>query len=215
MQIFCDESGGCEKGTLVVASVTIDPHIADRFVKDFRKKRKISGELKGSSFSHDDRMYFFEMLDRLDDATSVVVGCTRTDNAGAWLLHNKTPIYIYNELIFQSCAAHLQGYNGSVTIKPDDGKYSAAVMKEIEISLHSRFIQNSQARFSIQFSESSRTSGVQIADVISNTTYKEVAAGNFDLSDNAYCGGLWRGGRLQFRNIDLGEDRPEWLEAAE
>ncbi|GLU29448.1 hypothetical protein Brsp01_46810 [Brucella sp. NBRC 12950] len=160
-------------------------------------------------------MCFFDMLDRIDDAASVVVGCTRTDRAGAWLLHKKSPIHIYNELIFQSCSAHLEGYNGSVTIKPDGGKYSAPVMKELEIDLHGRFIQNSEARFSIQFSESSRTSGVQIADVISNTTYKEVAAGNFDLSDNVYCGGLWRGGRLQFRNIDLGEDRPEWLEAAE
>ncbi|MBB5700674.1 hypothetical protein FHS76_000517 [Ochrobactrum daejeonense] len=215
MQIFCDESGGCDRGTLIVASVTIDPIIADRFVKDFKKKRRVIGEIKGSSFNHDDRLYFFEMLDRINDAASVIVGCTKTVDAGAWLIKSRHEKEIYEELIFQSCSTHLKQNAAISTIRPDGGKYAANVMRQMEVNLQSRFTDTFNSGFFVQFSESHKTAGVQIADVISNTAYKEIAGGNFDLAENPYCGNMWKSGRIRFQHVDLGKDRPVWLSAAE
>lgn len=58
MHIFCDESGGFEKGLFTVCSVCIDPKDANHIIKDMRKKFKLKNEIKGSSLTTEQRSYF-------------------------------------------------------------------------------------------------------------------------------------------------------------
>ncbi|MGO4450457.1 DUF3800 domain-containing protein [Phyllobacterium sp. TAF24] len=213
MEIYCDESGGPDRGVFLTSAVLIDATEATRLLKDFRRLHKLPREIKGTGLPDAARHDFFELLSRKEDVCTTVVACTRVTKLGGWALKELEANIIYENLIFESCRAIPYSGQPNITVRPDHGTYKKGIMKEIGSRLAVSISDHFGAETFVTFAESHLTPGVQIADVIANTVFRILKEGAA-LSDDPFCKTMHKAGKLKLLDIELGKIRPEWLTKA-
>lgn len=211
MHIFCDESGGFERGFFIVCSACIEPRAATHIINDMRKKFRIRDEIKGSSLRTEERSHFFEFLETKSDASSIVVSFTRSDPISGWGINNLGQHKIYENMLFESCSAHDFTNISKANISPDGGKYSKKIMADIEVELQGRFTSSISSGIKVKFTESHSSHGIQVADIVSSTVFRALNSGIDNLATDPFCGRLIEQGRLRIQMLNLAGIAPQWL----
>lgn len=211
VHIFCDESGGFERGIFIVCSACIEPRDASHIIGDMRKKFRIRDEIKGSSLSSEQRSHFFEFLENKSDATSIIVSFTRSDPISGWGINNLGQHKVYENMLFESCSAHDFTSTAKANISPDGGKYSKKIMADIEIELQGRFTSSISPDIKVKFTESQSSHGIQVADIVASTVFRALNTGIENLATDPFCGRLIEQKRLRVQMLNLAGIAPEWL----
>lgn len=164
MPIYCDESGGVSAGVMAFAAVRIDADAADGLVRRFRTVTGLRGEMKGSRISLVERALFFELLDR-GGGKAIVAHAERA------VFGQQSDIAIYAALLERVIAAWLPLVGGCAEVVIDDGRYGPDVLGKVRSDIAAMIGTCGRARLA----HSDRSAGVQIADVVANSTYNRGA----------------------------------------
>lgn len=213
MHVFCDESGGTgrDDSLFLVAAVALTAREATHIMKSFRKATGLRGEVKGSRLTDKDRKIFFDILDRSPLSKASVVFCRGLDRLGSWALSALEDHELWAELIVESTL--WLGETPTMTVSADQ-RYSGARQHGVHNSIVAGISGRTRAnRVTVQFVDSQASDGVQIADIIANTAYREIPA--------LWIGDLWveerperlaATAKVEIRPLELKARRPRWLE---
>lgn len=208
MHVFCDESGGTgrDDSLFLVAAVALTADEATRIMKKFRKATGLRGEVKGSRLSDKQRRIFFDIVDRSPLPQASVVFCRGLDPIGSWALSALNDHELWAELIIESTL--WLGERPNIAISADR-RYNGARQHGAHDSIVAGISGRTRAnRVTVQFVDSQASDGVQIADIIANTAYRDIPT-------------LWSGEKSErsvttekvaMRPIELKAKRPRWLE---
>jgi len=166
MQIYCDESGGISAGAMVFAGVAISGDDADALLTRFKAVTALKGEMKGSRISLPERGLFFELLERFHGRA--IVCQVRRDQLPATLAAAKgSDLKSYAALLEDVVGAWLPETGGCAEVVIDDGRYDPATLALVRGDIAALLGTCGRARLS----DSRRSAGVQVADVIANSVY--------------------------------------------
>ncbi|WP_264656470.1 DUF3800 domain-containing protein [Azospirillum canadense] len=208
MHIFCDESGGTgrDDSLFLVAAVALSADEATRIMKKFRKATGLRGEVKGSRLTDKHRKIFFDLLDRSPWPQASVVFCRGLDQIGSWALAALDDHELWAELVIESTL--WLGERSTIAISADR-RYNGARQHGVHDSIVAGLSGRTRAnRVTVQFVDSQASDGVQIADIIANTAYRDIPT-------------LWIGekserssttAKIAIRPVELKARRPQWLE---
>ncbi|WP_168694394.1 DUF3800 domain-containing protein [Sphingomonas flavalba] len=161
MHIYCDESGGLSAGAMTFAAVAIDPDAADALVRRFKAIAGLGGELKGSRISLVERALVLELLERFGGRAVV------TDIRRPAMPDGILDVQLYSALLESSVTRLLPESGGCAQVVIDDGRYAPATLALVRADIAALIGPCGRARLA----DSKRSSGVQIADVISNCAF--------------------------------------------
>ena len=210
MHVFCDESGGTgrDDSLFLVAAVPLSADEATRIMKKFRKATGLRGEVKGSRLSAGERMTFFELLDRSPVSKVSVVYCRGMDPLGNWALNAMAGHDLWAELIVESTL--WLGAGSTISISADQ-RYSGAKQRGVQEAITAGVAGRTRAnRVMVQFIDSQSSDGVQIADIIANTAYREIP---FRVTREGSLISA-AAAKVEIRPVELPAKRPHWLEPA-
>lgn len=184
MTIYCDESGGLNAGAMTFSAVMLTPEAAAAIHDRFRSVTGLRGELKGSRISIVERAYLLELFDRAGGRAWVAV-------AGKSAFSQRTPaengagpngkpgksnsdLAYYTALLNLAVGRWLPETGGICTdVVIDDGRYDPIILAGVQDAIQAGLGQWGRATLT----DSRRSDGVQIADVIANSLYN-IAAGS-------------------------------------
>lgn len=140
MHIYCDESGGVEPGSpcFLVAAVAVEPIVADRFVKQFRRRSRLAGEVHGHELDAKQRDRFLRLLQSLNGVRAVAVVLVGRGSA-AGVLRRRVPEPVLRAHMMAQAVAlvratpELSGPKVGITI--DGGRYKNAVLDRERVRL--------------------------------------------------------------------------------
>lgn len=154
---------------MTFAAVHISEDAAEKLLCRFRVITGHRGELKGSRIDLTERGLFFELLEK-SKATANVGIIKRSDidehiyNAG------KSDLKAYNYLLHHVIDALLPRTGGCGNVIIDEGRYDPAILEDARQDIADMLGNWGKA----QMIDSKRSTGVQIADVIANSSYNIV-----------------------------------------
>lgn len=167
MPIYCDESGGIGRGVMTLAALSIEPHVADAVITEFRQATGLSGELKGSRIDLTERAMLFKLLESRDwhATVGIAISALKPEPGEDRGDHD---IAIYSGLLDDVIASMLvtQGPDCNNVII-DDGRYGVATLA---------LVRNAVGRLvgplgSASLAVSHSLAGLQLADVIANSFF--------------------------------------------
>ena len=168
MPIYCDESGGLNAGVMTFAAVQIDADAADAVLARFCDITGLRGELKGSRISIAERGLLFELMMQhgarawIAEARRATIG--PLDNLGTEV----RDITLYAKLLQTAVGAWLPETGGAcVDVVIDQGRYDPQILAMVEADIEGQLSGWGQA----SLTDSKRSAGVQIADVVANSFY--------------------------------------------
>jgi len=166
MPIYCDESGGISTGAMTLAAVHIEAEAADNLVSRFKDITNMRGELKGNRIGLIERGLFFELLERFG-------GRAMVGTAMREALPKSRPgkpsrdLIAYSMLLDQVIARLLPETGGCAEVVIDDGRYHPEIQNAVRRDIAEMLGTCGRARLE----DSKKSVGVQIADVIANSSY--------------------------------------------
>lgn len=163
MPVYCDESGGISTGAMTFAGVMIEAEAADALVQRFKAVTGARGEMKGSRISLSERGLFFELLERFG-GRAIVAQALRN---GFQPQEKNRDLMTYAALLEDVVGAWLPQMGGCAEVVIDDGRYDPATLALVRADIAALLGTCGRARLE----DSRRSSGIQIADVISNSAY--------------------------------------------
>lgn len=167
MTIYCDESGGLNAGVMTFAAVMLTPDKAAAIHKRFRAVTGLRGELKGSRISLAERAFLVELFDRAGGRAWVAVADRETLKPradGSW----PSDLSLYAALLNEAVSRWLPETGGVCTdVVIDDGRYDPKILSKVRDDIQSGLGHWGRA----SLSDSRRSDGVQIADVIANCLF--------------------------------------------
>lgn len=211
MHVFCDESGGAGRDDSLFLAVAV-PLAADRaarLMKSFRKATGLRGEVKGSRLSDRDRALFLDLLGRNAVPAATAVVCSGHDPLGNWAIGALDEQELWAELMVE-CSLPLGTGAASLAVTVDrryHGSQGQRAQRRIAAALANRSGAN---RITVQFVDSAASDGVQIADILANTVYRDLTAAR---ARRGFAEGL-AAGLVAVRPLELKDRRPHWLEPA-
>ncbi len=174
MHIYCDESGGQDRGLMYISTVIINETEARKLLKKFRKKTGAApdGEVKGSKLTIDQQIIFIKMISKYDYRISVAY-CDSNTTVGGWLFNNIREHDIWSGLIIDAISNLNIPQNSQVTIFPDGGRYNREIISECEDKIRSKLILDGMVSVAnVYCTPSHNKPGIQVADVISNIFWR-------------------------------------------
>lgn len=167
MTIYCDESGGLNAGAMTFSAVMLTPQAAADIHARFRTVTGLRGELKGSRISIVERAYLLELFDRAGGRAWVAVAKRDT------LAHDQggtlpSDLALYAALLNLAIGRWLPETGGVCTdVVIDEGRYDPAILAKVREDIQAGL--GGWGRASL--TDSRRSDGVQIADVIANSLF--------------------------------------------
>lgn len=151
---------------MTFASVAITPEQADDLIRRYRAITGLRGEMKGSRMSLTDRGLFFELLERFEGRA--LVGVIQRSA----LPPEPTPdpgrdLRVYSALLQDVVEAWLPESGGCASVIIDEGRYDERTLALVRDDIAKMLGTCGRARLE----NSKRSSGIQIADVISNCVF--------------------------------------------
>lgn len=218
MHLYCDESGGTDGELFCVSALRLDPRLAERALKSFRRRVGWEGEVKGHALDSKSRRLLLDLTFKTPGAAAVVVCDSRT-SFGGWAASTLVPeARLRRELVVEACVLSMADVPGTpcagVTI--DGGRYTKAVLAEerayIECVLSQLGVLTSppHPRLVAHF-PSEQHPGLQLTDVLANTVHRLLhsaepgSAPDFSGLPDVLTE------RLQVRHASLTHRRPLWL----
>jgi hypothetical protein len=176
MTIYCDESGGLNAGAMTFAAVMLTPETAAAISQRFRSVTGLRGELKGSRISLIERAYLLELFDRAGGRAWVAVADKWSINqvvqAAPSGKKSKQDLRLYTDLLNLAIGRWLPETGGvCADVVIDEGRYDPVILGGIQAEIQSGLGQWGRA----SLTDSRRSDGVQIADVIANSLYNITA----------------------------------------
>ncbi|WP_448204442.1 DUF3800 domain-containing protein [Azospirillum sp. sgz302134] len=208
MHVFCDESGGTgrDDSVFLVAAVSLTAGEATRVMKSFRKATGLRGEVKGSRLTDKERKLFFEVLKKNSVPPVSVVYCSGLETLGNWALGTLDGPDLWAELIVESTL--WLGTGSTIAISVDQ-RYQGPKARRVQTAISMAVANRAGAnRIMVQFVDSQMSDGVQIADVVANTAYREITS----FGAQPRFRGLADAGAMVIRPLELKTRRPHWLE---
>jgi len=130
MHLYCDESGGTKaRGVFLVAAVRLEPSVARRAIKSFRKATGWEGEVKGHRMNSGQQRILFDLAFAAPAAAAVVVCDARTP-LGGWAVGAQTEADLYPELVIEACTVMIAAAPKGVpcsAVTADGGRYTKAI----------------------------------------------------------------------------------------
>lgn len=166
MQLYCDESGGISAGAMTFAAVAIEPDNADALLRRYRATTGLRGEMKGSRMGLTDRALFFELLERFGGRAQIGV-MRREKLPQATEPSPDLDLHVYSALLEDVVTAWLPESGGCSSVIIDEGRYDERTLALVRNDIAALLGTCGRARLE----DSKRSSGIQIADVISNSIY--------------------------------------------
>lgn len=152
---------------------------------------------------------FSDILDRIPPSRAGVVCCRGLDPLGSWALHALKDHEFWAELVVESTLS--LGEAPTMTVSADR-RYSGARQHGVRDSVVAGISGRTRAnRVTVQFVDSQASDGVQVADIIANTAYREIPA--LWIGEGTGC--LAATAKIDVRPLQLKGRRPNWLEPAE
>lgn len=210
MHVFCDESGGTgrDDSLFLVAAVALTAGEATRIMKSFRKATGLRGEVKGSRLTLDQRSLFFDLVKRSGTPAISVAYCSGMLPLGNWALGAVKDADLWAELVIES-TLHL-GTPSAMSLYADR-RYHGAQARSLQECIGASITNQTRSNsFPVHFVDSRDHDGVQIADVVANTAYREILHRE---TVEAFTD-LRQHRRLAVEPIQLKARRPYWLEPA-
>lgn len=171
MTIYCDESGGLNAGAMIFAAVMLTPETATEIHNRFRGVTGLRGELKGSRISVIERAYLLELLDRAGGRAWVAVADKQLISQigqAAVGKKSKSDLALYTALLNLAIGRWLPETGGVCTdVIIDEGRYDPLILANVQAEIQAGLGQWGRA----SLTDSRRSDGVQIADVIANSLY--------------------------------------------
>lgn len=167
--IYCDESGGIGAGAMTFAAVHIASDDAEKLLQRFRDITRHRGELKGSRIDLTERGLFFELLEKYE-ATALVGVIKSEDISDTVRKAGGSDLKAYNHLLHEVIDALLPRTGGCGNVVIDEGRYDPQILENARQDIADMLGNWGQARLM----DSKRSIGVQIADVIANSSYNIV-----------------------------------------
>lgn len=177
MTIYCDESGGLNAGAMTFAAVMIPPEAASAVHHRFRGVTGLRGELKGSRISVVERAYLVELFGRAGGRAWVAVAdkqlLSQLSQSTAHGKKGRTDLMLYTALLNLAIGRWLPETGGVCTdVVIDEGRYDPLILANVQAEIQSGLGQWGRA----SLTDSRRSDGVQIADVIANSLYNITTA---------------------------------------
>lgn len=168
MTIYCDESGGLSAGAMLVAAVNLTPEGARDIHRQFRAVTGLRGELKGSRIGLAERAYAVELFARAGGRAWIATALPQHLRAAAAPGDAPSDLDVYAGLLDLAIGKWLPETGGvCADVVIDDGRYDPAILARVR-----GHIQQSLGHWGrASLSDSHRSDGVQIADVIANSFY--------------------------------------------
>lgn len=166
MPVYCDESGGISAGAMTFAGVSIAAEDADALLARFKAVTALRGELKGSRISLPERALVFELLDRFH-GRAIVCTAYRDHLPPEFMQLRDRDLRTYARLLQQVVSSWLPQAGSCAEVVIDDGRYDAATLALVRADIAAMLGTCGRARLS----DSKRSAGVQIADVIANSAF--------------------------------------------
>ena len=167
--IYCDESGGIGAGAMTFAAVHISTDNAEQLLQRFRDITRHRGELKGSRIDLTERGLFFELLEKYE--ASAHVGIIKSDDiSDAVRKAGGSDLKAYNHLLHEVIDSLLPRTGGCGNVVIDEGRYDPQILENARQDIADMLGNWGKATLI----DSKRSIGVQIADVIANSSYNIV-----------------------------------------
>lgn len=151
---------------MVFAAVAITPEAADAVLIRFRQITGLRGELKGSRITSTERGLLFEILWQHDARAWVSVA----DQDILTQLHDigGSDLSLYARLLDSAVSAWMPASGGACAdVIIDEGRYDLRILERVRSEIQS--LLGGWGKASV--TDSRRSAGVQIADVIANSIY--------------------------------------------
>lgn len=176
MTIYCDESGGLNAGAMTFAAVMISPEGAAAIHHRFRSITGLRGELKGSRISLIERAYLLELFDRAGGrawvATADKAMLHHITHSAEHGKKSRSDLELYTALLNLAIGRWLPETGGVCTdVVIDEGRYDPLILANVQADIQAGLGQWGRA----SLTDSRRSDGVQIADVIANSLYNIVS----------------------------------------
>jgi hypothetical protein len=135
----------------------------------------------GHALTPDQRVAFFQHLDRHAESVAVTVICQRRNAIGGWGMGALEEYILRSEMIIEACEILSRtdlfqkwaATTSSIGLTKDGGRYPKSVRdlakEKVAFGLQQRV---ASFNFAIQYGDSCSTPGLQIADIIGNTVFK-------------------------------------------
>ncbi|MFI3904712.1 DUF3800 domain-containing protein [Ochrobactrum sp. S1502_03] len=214
MQIFCDESGGCDvadKHTFLVSAVAIDAADATRVIKMFKKTIKEKGEIKGGLLLDLQREAFFDILRGESEHSSVIVTSANSSDLGRWAIKALGERNIYHGMLKEACSSFNVIGAKRINIFPDSGRYSKQERSYIQKDLEKKLAHLYGVPVSLAFQDSRSQDGIQVADIVANSVYQLCGAGIGDFRNHHLFQPLAEKNRFTVRPTSYNGNKPHWL----
>ena len=214
MQIFCDESGGCDvadKHTFLVSAIAIDTRDATNVLKKFRKITKAKGEIKGGLLQDSHRKTFFDILSEEIENSSVIVTSANSTDLGRWAIKELGERSIYHKMLGEACASFDKKEASRVNIFPDSGRYSKHELSCIQKDLERKLGEVYGVPVSMSFHDSRSQDGIQLADIVANSVYQLCGAGVDEFHTHEFFQQLVEKNRFVVKPTTYDGDKPNWL----
>ncbi len=170
--IYCDESGGIGAGAISFAAVYISEEEAQALQSRFRDITGHRGELKGSKIDLTERGLFFELLEKTN--AFATVGIVKRDGVSEDIYNaGGSDLRAYTLLLNKVVGALLPRTGGCGNVVIDEGRYDPQILEAIRQDIAGLLGNWGKA----QMIDSKRSIGVQIADIIANSSYN-IATGS-------------------------------------
>lgn len=215
MNIFCDESGGTRASNecFVVAAISASTKDAARLVRRLRKATGRSGEIKGHTLTLIGRRIFFDLLLEQHDIACVALTCGRADAVGGWAISSFREIELYKRMLVEACGAAQLGSTRAIDVVIDRTRYKTAAEQRIARLAEEELRQRFQCRIVIRPTDSARSDGIQIADVIANSVYHARGRAKDTKATQALLDRCIEAGQLTIERAPF-SGSPQWLEGA-
>ena len=183
MHIFSDESGGTKRFDtyFIVPAVLIEPRVAKQVMKEFRRKTRLKGEIKGSLLSPNQRQKFFDIFDQRGENVTGATICDRSTPIGRWAMANLEEYVLRSKMVVQSCTLlrlveRVQRHGAlrnPIRMIQDGGRYKKARLARARAQITQKWERRFPGMsFTHQYGDSEDFDGLQIVDIIGNTFYR-------------------------------------------
>lgn len=154
---------------MTFAAVHISSDDAAALLQRFRDITQHRGELKGSRINIVERGLFFELLEKYDAAAHI--GIIRSEDVSDKVRQSGgSDLKAYNHLLHEVIDNLLPRTGGCANVVIDEGRYDPQILENARQDIADMLGNWGKA----QLIDSKRSIGVQIADVIANSSYNIV-----------------------------------------
>jgi len=173
MPIYCDESGGANADAMTMAGVSLPSTAAEAVLARVRSVLGLQGELKGSRIALAERAFVAETLMAAGARVIAVVAKRRSLIDSSASHRPPEDLRLYASLLDQLVAAWLPQTGGCVDLVLDDGRYDPRINTWLRDEVQQSLGQWGRAALT----DSHRSAGVQLADVMANSMFHIAVGG--------------------------------------